>query len=181
MLHSSFLIILVKISFSSCASWNSDFRSDSIATLSPTSINLSQSWLSLASFREIRNRMTRSLPPSASLASIQFAGTDPEARTSCFASSIFDSVRGNRRTNLRIASANSAVLSSRSFVLSAINLAFEPLEFVIFSLADPAVAAPAAHLCLRDPTDSRSRSCPSRERGRASGRAPARACFRERE
>jgi hypothetical protein len=87
----------------------------------------SQSSHSLASFRLIRKRMTRSRLPSASFASMQFAATEPEARTTCLTSSILEIVRGNVRTKYLMFPANAAVLSSRSF-------GFSPMESV-WSLA----------------------------------------------
>ena len=130
--YSSFFTIDEQISFNSCASCRSSARILSRAIFSPVSKSLSQSSHSFASLRQVRNFITRSFSPNASLASMQFAATEPEARTNCFTSSIFAIVRGRPRTNARIATANPAVLSSRSrgFSFIGFSLDFGSLVFV---------------------------------------------------
>jgi len=78
------------------------------------SISRRNSRLSFASLRQIFTRSKKSFLLSASSASIQFAATDPDARTNCRTSSTLLIVLGNCLTKLRIASANRNVRSSRS-------------------------------------------------------------------
>jgi hypothetical protein len=78
------------------------------------SIKRRNSRLSFASLRQIFTRSKKSFLLSASSASIQFAATDPDARTNCRTSSTLLIVLGNCLTKLRIDSANRNVRSSRS-------------------------------------------------------------------
>src|SRR5206468_5152271 len=80
-------------------------------------------------------RITKSFLLNASSASIQLAATDPDARTSCRASSVLLIVRGSFFTNARIASANRNVRCSRSRRLglaSIWELGFDPLFGIWF-------------------------------------------------
>ena len=82
--------------------------------MSPTSTNRRNSRLSFASFRQILTRIRKSFLLRASSASIQFAATDPEARTNCRTSSALLRLFGNCLTNALTDSANRNVRSSRS-------------------------------------------------------------------
>src|SRR5205814_7976055 len=88
--------------------------SNDIVFVRPVSTNRRNSRLSLASLRQIFARIRKSFLLKASSASIQFAATEPDARTNCRTSSLLLTVRGNSFTNARIDCANSNVRSSRS-------------------------------------------------------------------
>jgi hypothetical protein len=77
-------------------------------------ISRRNSRLSFASLRQIFTRSKKSFLLSAASASIQFAATDPEARTNCRTSSTLLIVLGNCLTKLRTDSANRNVRSSKS-------------------------------------------------------------------
>src|SRR6202030_1400880 len=109
-----FEMIDEKISVSSRASAANTSRGAALALLRPVSISRRKSLLSFASFRQIFTRIRKSFLLKASSASIQFAATDPDARTSCLTSSVLLTVLGNCFTNVRTDSANRNVRSSRS-------------------------------------------------------------------
>src|SRR5438067_4512749 len=108
-----FEIIDEKISVSSPASEASASRSVPLFLVNPVSINLKNKRLSFASLRQIFTRIRKSFLLSASSASIQFAATEPEARTSCRTSSVLPIVLGRRFTNARTDSAK-RIRSSKS-------------------------------------------------------------------
>src|SRR5687768_1208967 len=106
-----FEMMVEKIKVNSCASRASASRLSMFA--GPVSIDRRNRRLSLASLRQIFARIRKSFLLSASSASIQFAATDPDARTSCRASSVFPTVLGNVLTNARTYWAKRKVRSSR--------------------------------------------------------------------
>jgi hypothetical protein len=103
-----------KMSTNSRASAINASRSPTLPFPDPVSINLRNNRHSFASFRQIFTRIRKSFLLSASSASIQFAATEPDARTSCRTSSALLTVLGNGLTNARTDSANRNVRSSRS-------------------------------------------------------------------
>ena len=107
-------MIAEKISVSSRASFAKSSRQLAVFFATPTSSSRKKRRLSFASFLQIFTRIRKSFLLSASSASIQFAATEPEARTSCRTSSVFASVFGSCLTKCRTASANRNVRSSRS-------------------------------------------------------------------
>src|SRR5437763_14040150 len=109
-----FEIIDEKISVSSRASEASASRPAPLFLVNPVSISRKNKRLSFASLRQIFTRIRKSFLLSASSASIQFAATEPEARTSCRTSSVLPIVLGRRFTNPRTDSAKRNVRSSKS-------------------------------------------------------------------
>ena len=125
-----------KISVSSRASAANAPRLAALFLDTPESINRKKSRLSFASFRQIFTRIKKSFLLNTSSASVQFAATDPDARTSCLTSSVLLTVLGNCFTNVRTDWANLNVRSSRSRGLapsSILDLGFGPL-FGIWNL-----------------------------------------------
>ena len=112
--HWLFEMIEEKMSTSSRASAARLSRAVELLLLVPASISRRNSRLSFASLRQIFTRSKKSFLLSASSASIQFAATDPDARTNCRTSSKLLIVLGNCFTKLRTDSANRNVRSSRS-------------------------------------------------------------------
>src|SRR5206468_11246723 len=112
--HSLFEIIDEKIKVNSRASVASVSRATVLLLVNPASTSRRNSRLSFASLRQIFTRIRKSFLLSASSASIQFAATEPDARTNCRTSSVLLTVLGNCLTNARTDSANRNVRSSRS-------------------------------------------------------------------
>src|SRR4029077_5772541 len=100
--HALFEIIEEKISVSSRAPATSLSRADAVVCDKPASTRRKNNRLSFASLRQIFTRMRKSFLLSASSASIQFAATEPDARTNCRTSSALPTVFGNCFTNARI-------------------------------------------------------------------------------
>lgn len=118
-----------KINTSSRASAARPSLAATLPFIRPTSIKRRNRRLSFASFRQIFARTRKSFLLKASSASIQFAATEPDARTNCRTSSVLLIVLSNSFTKARTACANRNVLSSRSrgLALSILDLGFEPL------------------------------------------------------
>ena len=129
-------MIDAKIKVNSRASLASASRLATLFFVRPVSTNRKNKRLSLASFRQIFARIRKSFLLKASSASIQFAATEPEARTNCLTSSVLLIVRGNCLTKARTDSANRNVRSSRSRGLAPFSIGiwdFDPL-FEIWNL-----------------------------------------------
>jgi len=107
-------MIAEKISVSSRASFARPSRESAVFFAAPASTSRKKRRLSFASFLQIFTRIRKSFLLRASSASIQFAATEPDARTNCRTSSVLLTVLGNRLTNARTDSANRKVRSSRS-------------------------------------------------------------------
>src|SRR5438309_5167949 len=112
--YSLFEMIAEKINANSQASSANLSRADAVLCDEPASIKRKNNRLSLASLRQIFTRMRKSFLLNASSASIQFAATEPDARTNCRTSSVLLTVLGNCFTNARTDFANRNVRSSRS-------------------------------------------------------------------
>jgi len=121
--HPLFEIVDEKIKVNSHPSAASASRVAILLFVKPVSTNRRNKRLSLASFRQIFTRIRKSFLLKASSASIQFAATEPDARTNCRTSSVLLIVLGNCFTNARTDSANRKVLSSKS-------RGFEPLSLL---------------------------------------------------
>src|SRR4030095_7249638 len=89
-----FEIMDEKISVSSRASFSKASREFADSSVDPPSVKRKKSRLSFASFLQIFTRIKKSFLLSASSASIQFAATDPDARTSWRTSSALLIFRG---------------------------------------------------------------------------------------
>jgi hypothetical protein len=77
-------------------------RVDVVLCDEPRSIKRKNNQLSFASFRQIFTRIKKSFLLKASSASIQFAATEPDARTNCRTSSMLLIVFGASRTRARV-------------------------------------------------------------------------------
>src|SRR6266478_671020 len=98
-----FEIIAEKISTSSRASFAKLSRELAVSFVRPASMRRRKSRLSFASFLQIFTRIRKSFLLRASSASIQFAATDPEARTNWRTSSVLLIFRGSVFTKIRTA------------------------------------------------------------------------------